>query len=62
MLLKSNLDLAILNNSQRAAAVHGDGPCRVIAGPGSGKTRVFLHKFSSTSAWLYLIVIKRDPA
>lgn len=35
--------LSKLNDSQMAAAMHLEGPCRVIAGPGSGKTRVSIH-------------------
>jgi len=33
-----------LNNSQAMAAGHEDGPMMVLAGPGSGKTTVILHR------------------
>lgn len=58
---RATLDLDHLNDAQRAAVTHPHGPLLVIAGPGSGKTRVITHRIGwlieqGTPPWRILAV------
>jgi DNA helicase-2/ATP-dependent DNA helicase PcrA len=39
--------LGTLNEEQRRAAEHKEGPCMVLAGPGTGKTTIIVHRLAA---------------
>ena len=42
--VSGKLDLSKMNDSQRQAVTHGEGPLLLLAGPGSGKTFTIINR------------------
>ncbi len=59
--------MTAFNEEQRAAVEHGDGPLMVLAGAGTGKTRVLVHRIArlvetGTEPWRILAVTFTNKA
>ena len=51
------IDLSKLNKEQLEAVLHKEGPCMVVAGAGSGKTRTLTYRIAKLIEMEFILIV-----